>query len=232
MTKYSIIIPSRDEALSLPILVSELEKVLRRFSHEIIIINDASQDQTRKVLTNLSKNSKQIKVINFSIQQGKWAALVSGFKTAQGQVVITLDGDLQDDPRELPKLLSKFNQGYDLVSGWRKVRHDPFYKVAISNLGNGLVSALYQKNFHDLNSPFKIYRKEVIEALPKAGTMLRFSLLFAHRQGYRVIEIPVIHRKRQFGQSKFGIVKYIRILYDLVLVRLLFSGSGSLKKTK
>jgi glycosyltransferase involved in cell wall biosynthesis len=230
-TIYSIIIPSRNEGESLKELFPQITKVMKNYRpYEILIIDDGSKDASGSILKNLSQKDKHLKVITFSTQQGKWAGLVAGLKKSQGSIIITLDGDLQDDPKELPKLLAKFNQKYDLVSGWRKTRQDPIYKVLVSNLGNNLISLLYNKNFHDLNSPFKVYRREVFENLPRAGTMLRFGMLFASIQGYRVVEIPVKHRARLYGKSKFGMIKYIRILYDLVLVALLFSGSGRIQK--
>ena len=228
-TVYSWVLPIYDEAKSLPQLISEIQKVMTGKSYEIIAVNDVSEDNTPTTLKSLTSRIPQLKVINFKLHQGKWAALSAGFQASQGQTIITLDSDLQDDPGEVKKLLNKLKQGYDLVSGWRKMRHDPFYKVIISKLGNWLASTLTNHNFKDLNSPFKVYRGEVLESLPKQGSLLRFTMLFADRLGYKVAEVPVNHRPRLYGKSKFGIVKYLRIIYDLILILLLFSGSGRLK---
>lgn len=214
----------------MPQLLSEITKVMRSKSFEIVAVNDSSKDSTQTILTSMSFQIPQLKIICFKSRQGKWAALETGFRQSKGQIIITLDSDLQDDPKEVRKLLAKLEQGYDLVSGWRKLRSDPIYKVLISNLGNFLVSALTKEIFHDLNSPFKIYRREVLDNLPKSGSILRFTMLFADRLGYKVAEVAINHRPRLYGKSKFGVVKYLRIIYDLVLVLLLFSGSGRLTK--
>ncbi|MDP3973338.1 MAG: glycosyltransferase family 2 protein [Candidatus Daviesbacteria bacterium] len=233
---YSWILPIKNEAESLPQLLEEITQVMRdkKYSSkgrpasgwEIIAVNDASTDSSLSIL----KSFTAVKILTFASPQGKWAALKAGFEAAQGQIIITSDSDLQDDPNEMRKLLTKFNQGYDLVSGWRKTRQDIFYKVWISNLGNKFASILNGHRFHDLNSPFKIYQREVLENIPQEGSLLRFSNLFAKKLGYKVSEVPIIHRPRLYGRSKFGIVKYLRIIYDLFLVMLLFTGSGRLKK--
>ncbi len=228
--QYSWILPIKNEALSLPQLFKEITQVMKGKNYEIIAINDASKDSTSTALKSLTVKIPQLKIINFRTHQGKWTALSAGFKASQGQMIITLDSDLQDMPSEFPELLLKLNQGYDLVSGWRKIRIDPIYKVGISRIGNWLASTLTGHQFKDLNSPFKVYRREVLESLPKEGSMLRFTMLFSSKLGYKVIEVPVNHRARIYGVSKFGLVKYLRIIYDLMLVQLLFTGSGSVKK--
>lgn len=229
-TTFSWVLPIKDEALSLSQLLKEIKSVMRDESFEIVAVNDASNGDTKNVLTKLGKRFPQLKSIHFSLHQGKWAALTAGLNKARGEVVITLDSDLQDDPQEAKKLLQKLNNGYDLVSGWRRERHDLFYKVWISRLGNWLVSILTNCQFRDLNSPFKIYRREILDSLPTQGSLLRFTLLFAHKLGYQTAEVPIIHRPRLYGQSKFGLVKYLRIIFDLLLVLLLFSGSGRIER--
>lgn len=226
--EYSWILPIKDEVLSLPQIIGEIKEVMKGQSFEIIAIDDASKDETKEVLEKIAKDTPQLKFIHLKSQEGKWFALSLGLKKAKGETIITSDSDLQDDPREFPKLLTKLEKGYDLVSGWRKKRHDPFYKVLISKLGNLLVSFLTKKKFHDLNSPFKVYRREVLNNLASQGSLLRFTILFAYNLGFKVAEVAVHHRPRFYGKSKFGVVKYLRILYDLVLVLLLFSGSGRL----
>ena len=231
---YSWVIPIKNESEALPRLIDEIKNMMVRAgkSYEIVAVNDASEDNTKKVLENLSKNFPQLRTINFPRHQGKWTALREGIKAAEGEIIITSDSDGQDKPSEVKKLLEQLENGYDLVSGWRKVRHDPFYKILISKIGNYLISILTKKDFKDLNSPFKVYRKEVLAAIPKEGSLLRFSMLFAYKLGFRIREIPITHRPRIYGKSKFGIIKYLRILYDLLLVYLLFSGSGRLTPRK
>lgn len=227
---FSWILPIYNEALSVSLLSVEIKEVMNGKSYEIIAVNDASEDSTAKVLQGISKKLNQLKIISLKTHKGKWAALLEGFKASKGQIIITLDSDLQDDPGQFPKLLKKLNKGYDVVSGLREKRQDPFYKVLISRLGNKLGSLLTGRLFKDLNSPYKLYRREVLENLPNTGSMLRFTMMFASKLGYKVDEVPIIHRRRLYGKSKFGIVKYIRILYDLILVLLLFQGSGRLRK--
>lgn len=236
---YSWILPIKDEAESLHKLLSEITMAMKdriASDWEVIALDDASKDNTLTTLTSLASRSEQtskipqLKVIHFKTHQGKWAALRAGFDASKGKVIITSDSDLQDDPAEVHKLLKKLNLGFDLISGWRHLRYDPSYKVLISRLGNNLASLLTGKNYKDLNSPFKVYRREIIDNLPTQGSLLRFSMLFAKRLGYKVAEVPVLHRPRLYGKSKFGIVKYLRIIYDLILVLLLFRGSGRLTK--
>lgn len=223
---YSWVLPAKNEADSLPQLLLEINKAMRKHSLEIILVNDGSGDQTRTVLKQKKYRFSQLKIINFPLPQGKWAALRAGLALAQGEFIITADADLQDDPGEISKLTPYLSRGYDFVSGWRQKRRDAFYKVLISRLGNRLVSLATGQTFHDLNSPYKIYRQEILANLPQEGALLRFSLLFAHKMGYKTIEVPVHHRPRLHGQSKFGLFKYLRIIYDLILVLLLFTGSS------
>lgn len=260
MIKYSWILPVKNEAQSLPQLISEIAQVMHSvipmkigiYNYEIIAINDASKDTSLTTLTSLTTKFRQLKLISFKFQQGKWAALRAGFAASRGEIIITSDSDLQDDPKELPRLLAKLvpssslrgprasrggrsnlsHLGYDLVSGARLKRYDPPYKVILSKLGNYLASILTGRTFKDLNSSFKVYKRQVIDALPKEGSLLRFALFFADKLGYKVVEVPIAHRPRLFGQSKFGIVKYLRIIYDLILILLLFSGSGRIRKNK
>lgn len=232
--KYSWILPVKDEAESLPQLISEISKVMEGKKYEIIAVNDGSTDLTPKILKDLKKLKtlrNRLKIITFKPTQGKWACLGRGFSRSSGEIIITLDSDLQDDPMQVKKLLAKMEDGgFDLVSGMRKKRFDPLYKALTSRVGNFLVSSLSKQAFRDINSPFKVYKRQVLKELPVSGSLLRFSLLFAGRLGFRIKEVEIIHRPRLYGKSKFGVKKYIRILYDLVLVMLLFSGSGRLNK--
>lgn len=226
---YSWVIPVRDEAESLLKLFAEIKK-LRLKNLEIIVVDDASTDDSFKILQGYSKKFSNFKTVSLKTHKGKWEALRKGFEAVSGQIIITSDSDLQDEPKEVLVLLKKINAGFDLVSGIRKNRQDLFYKVWISGLGNFLVSLVYRHKFYDLNSAFKVYRREVLDSIPKQGSLLRFSMLFAYLLGFKVVEVGVRHRRRKFGKSKFGIVKYARIIYDLVLVMLLFSGSGKMRK--
>ncbi len=227
---YSWILPIKNEALSLSQILPEITHAMKNKNFEIIAVDDASNDNSLTILKSLSSQIPQLKIANFKTHQGKWAALRAGFDSSKGQFIITSDSDLQDDPMQIHKLFKKLNSGFDLVSGWRNIRYDPYYKVLISRLGNNLASLLTGKNYKDLNSPFKVYRKDLIDNLPSQGSLLRFSMLFACKLGYKVTEVPIHHRPRLYGKSKFGLLKYIRILYDLILISLLFSGSGRITK--
>lgn len=199
---YSIVLPIRNEAQSLPQLFDEIEQTFRSLPYEIIAVDDAS---------------------GYADHPGKWEALRAGINRAKGSVIITMDADLQDDPRQLPKLLKKLDEGYDIVSGWRKNRQDPAYKKVLTRLANIIYG------FRDFASPMKVYRRKALEDLPKEGSLLRYSFLFGHKLGFRVTEVPVAHRPRLYGRSKFGVIKYFRIFYDLILLSMLFRGSGKLK---
>lgn len=229
---YSWVFPVYNESESLLKLISEIAAVMKGKAYEILAVDDGSEDQSIKVLRSIQKKFPPLRILPLGTHEGKWAALGVGIGAARGNIIITIDSDLQDNPTEITKLLDKINGGYDIVSGWRKNRVDGAYKVFISHLGNWCVSFITGKKFYDLNTPFKVYRREVLEYIPKQGSLLRFSLLFAQKLGFKVIEIPVVHRPRLFGVSKFGVVKYLRILYDLILILLLFSGSGRLSKSK
>jgi glycosyltransferase involved in cell wall biosynthesis len=229
---YSWVLPIKNEALSLPRLITEIKTAMKGQIYEIIAVDDASNDNSLQILGKLQKQLPRLRIIHFTSCQGKWVALRTGLEKSLGRVIITLDSDLQDDPQEVSKLLHKLGQGYDVVSGWRKERVDPLYKVLISKLGNLLVSLLVKHKFQDLNSPFKVYRRAIIDNLPKEGSLLRFTLLFAYKLGYKIAEVSVVHRERFYGRSKFGMIKYMRIIYDLILVFLLFTGSGQLTKQR
>lgn len=228
--RYSWILPIRDEARSLPQLIREIGAVMARDRYEVICVDDGSRDSTDRTLKRLRRNHSPLRILSFRDPVGKWAALDRGIRSARGGIIITIDADLQDDPREVRVLLRMVQKGYDLVSGWRRPRHDPVMIVTLSRLGNWLVSRVTRRAYHDLNSPMKVYRRAVLDHLPRVGTLLRFSLLFADELGFCTIEVPVVHRPRRWGTSKFGTRKYLRIFYDFLLVRLLFWGSGGIRK--
>lgn len=227
---YSIILPIRNEDQSLPQLFDEIEQTFRGKPHEVIAIDDASTDQSLQTLRKIAKNSPSRRIIHLGEHLGKWAAIRAGIAKAHGDIIVTIDSDLQDDPKEILRLLPVLNRGYDVVSGWRKLRQDDWYKIVISNLGNALISLLARKKFHDLNAPMKVYRRIALMGLPREGSLLRFSLLFAHKLGYQTAEVSVRHRNRRYGKSKFGVIKYFRILYDSLLIFFLFSGSGRITR--
>lgn len=231
---YSWILPIWNEVSSLPQLVDEIARVMRGKSYEIVAVDDGSTDETKRVLLGLARRrTHRIPFVHLILlflpsHLGKWAALRAGLTRARGDILITLDADLQDDPNEAMKLIEKLKEGYDLVSGWRRDRKDSLYKIVISRMGNSLVSLLFGRQYHDLNAPMKAFRQSILAHLPHEGSLFRFSLLFADQLGFKTIEVPIRHHPRIYGRSKFGLIKYLRILYDLLLIRLLFTGSSRL----
>ncbi|MBI2268217.1 MAG: glycosyltransferase family 2 protein [Candidatus Blackburnbacteria bacterium] len=220
-TDLSFIIPAKNEAESIPTLYQEIVSVVRKLkkSYEIIFIDDGSTDSTFEKMKALHKKDIDVKVIRFRGNFGKSAALQVGFEKASGEIVLTLDGDLQDNPSEIPHFLAKLDQGYDLVSGWKKRRFDPSVKVIPSRiLNNFLTPLLTGVKLHDINCGFKAYRKEVVKSLNLYGELYRFIPVFAVKQAFRVTEIPVEHRARQHGISKFGWERNIKGFLDLLTI--------------
>lgn len=216
----SFVIPAKNEEESvLPLydeLISVLEGVSKNF--EIIFIDDGSTDNTFERLEKLRKQDKRVKVIKFRGNWGKSAALQAGFVHASGDIVFTMDADLQDNPGEIPAFLDKLAKGYDLVSGWKKIRHDPVGKVLPSRVLNYFTRLLTGVNLHDINCGFKAYRKEVVKTLNLYGELYRFIPIFAARQNFKVGEIIVEHRVRKHGKTKFGWERNLKGLLDLLTV--------------
>lgn len=218
--KLSFVIPAKDEEGSVEKLYNEIaiqaQKITKQF--EVIFIDDGSRDNTFNILKQISQKDKNLKVIKFRGNWGKAAALQTGFAHASGDIIFTMDADLQDNPAEIPNFLKKIEEGYDLVSGWKKDRHDPWHKVIPSRVLNWLTGKFTGVWLHDINCGFKAYRREVVENLNLYGELFRFIPVFAAKQNYKVTEIPVEHRKRKFGKSKFGIERNIKGLLDLITI--------------
>jgi glycosyltransferase involved in cell wall biosynthesis len=214
----SVVIPAYDEAESLPALTAELVSVLgaRGGSWEILYIDDGSRDGTAQALAALAAADRRVKGLSFRRNFGKSAALATGFRAARGKLVVTMDADLQDDPAELPKLIAKLEEGYDLVSGWKQNRQDPISKTLPSRLFNTVTSWVAGVRLHDFNCGFKVYRREVTLAIEVYGEFHRFMPALAHWAGFRVAELPVHHRPRKFGRSKFGAARFINGFLDLM----------------
>jgi glycosyltransferase involved in cell wall biosynthesis len=218
----SIIVPAMNEQESLPILfdriASQLDQLQLAHNYEIVFIDDGSTDRTFEVLKQLyNAHPGIVRVIRFRKNYGKTPALVAGFSRARGDVVFTMDADLQDDPQEIPRYLEKLDEGYDLVSGWKFPRLDPLSKTFPSRIFNGMVSKFTGVHLHDINCGFKAYRREVIEDphLKLYGDFHRFIPVIASSRGFRITEIKVHHNPRQFGVSKFGARRFAQGLIDL-----------------
>lgn len=216
----SFIIPVRDEEKNIPKLVMEILSVTKKIkkSYEIIFVDDGSTDQTFRVIKSLSKKYKTIKALRLRGNCGKSIALSAGFSQTKANIIFTLDGDLQDNPKEVPLFLNKISEGYDLVSGWKKKRYDPLTKTLPSKIGNMLTRSLTGVKIHDLNCGFKAYRKEVIRNLNLHGELYKFIPIIAYKQNFKVAEVVVEHRPRIFGKSKFGWERNLKGVLDLITV--------------
>ncbi|MFM7071529.1 MAG: glycosyltransferase family 2 protein [Planctomycetota bacterium] len=213
----SLVIPVYNERESLAKLHAELSEVAatERLSVEFIFVDDGSTDGSWEAIRALAAADARVGAVRFRRNFGKAAALRAGFDAARGQFVATLDADLQDDPRELPRFRAAIDAGADLVSGWKQVRHDPVDKVLPSRIFNWLVSRLSGVWLHDHNCGYKMYRREVLEDLPLYGEMHRFIPVLAAARGWRVDELTVHHRRREFGRSKYGFSRNIKGFLDL-----------------
>lgn len=218
--EFSIVIPVFNEEESLVELHQEILKscVHLHLSYEIIYIDDGSTDKSFNVLKKLYQENSHVKVLQFRKNFGKSEALSAGFSIAKGEMVITMDSDLQDDPSEIPKLLDKLKEGYDLVSGWKKKRKDPLSKRLPSKLFNRITSIMAGVHIHDFNCGLKIYRREVIESLDVYGELHRYLPAIAHRNGFSVTELVVKHRSRKYGKTKFGMARFSRGAFDFLTI--------------
>jgi dolichol-phosphate mannosyltransferase len=185
---------------------------------EILFIDDGSSDDSWTVIERLAKEDSRVRGIRFRRNFGKAAALSAGFEAAQGEFFVTLDADLQDDPHEIPRFLDEMNAGYDCVSGWKQVRHDPWHKTGPSRVFNWLVGWLTGVRLHDHNCGFKCYRREIFSEVRLYGELHRFVPVLAAARGWRVGEIVVNHRARKFGQSKYGVSRIVKGFLDLLTV--------------
>ncbi|MFZ2970799.1 MAG: glycosyltransferase family 2 protein [Minisyncoccia bacterium] len=220
----SIVIPAYDEAENLPVLYEEISQVMKTIAqrYEIIIVNDGSADKTEESIRNLcEKDRDHVLGINFKSNFGKATALKAGFQVAQGDIIITMDADLQDDPKEIPNFIAKIKEGYDLVSGWKRNRKDSFIKNTTSVLFNSVTCFVSRVKLHDINCGFKAYRSEVAKRLDLYGQLHRYIPVMVRNMRYKITEIPVHHRKRKFGKSKYGPIRFINGFLDLLTVMML-----------
>lgn len=224
----SIVIPVKDEAQSLPHLFEELTSVLKSLekNYEIIVINDGSTDDSKDVLVKLQKKYPPLTLINFHANFGKSAALAAGFIHSRGDVIVTMDSDLQDDPRDITKLLNTLNSGCDLVCGWRQHRADSSDKRWASWFFNNGTSWLTGVHLHDMNCGLKAMKKTVAHDINLHGELHRFIPVLAAKRKFQVTEIPVNNRKRRFGQSKYGFERSWRGIVDLMTAIFLTDYAG------
>jgi dolichol-phosphate mannosyltransferase len=224
--KLTVVVPVYDEEESvLPLLealVAELDNVADPY--EIIAVNDGSRDGSQQVLEVAAGHYPQLKIIQFRRNAGQTAALMAGIDHAGGDVIVTIDADLQNDPRDIPLMLAKLGEGYDVVSGWRQDRQDAaIRRNLVSRIANRLISRISGVRLHDYGCTLKAYRKEVLQGMRLYGEMHRFVPIYASWMGARVVEVPVRHHARQFGSSKYGLARVFKVVLDLVVVKF-FSG--------
>jgi glycosyltransferase involved in cell wall biosynthesis len=216
----SVVVPVHNEERSIGLLHEELQAALDPLGEEweAVYVDDGSTDESFSALTRLHAREDNVRVVRLRRNFGKAAALAAGFAQAAGERVVTIDGDLQDDPSEIPQLLAKLEEGFDVVSGWKTRRRDPLSRRLPSKLFNWVAGWMSGLRLHDMNCGLKAYRAEVVHNLVLYGELHRFIPVLAHEQGYRVAELPVNHRPREHGRSRYGVERYLRGFLDLLTV--------------
>ncbi len=217
--KYSVVIPVYNEQGNIPLLDNEIKEVMNKLAkkseYEVIYINDGSKDNSLNELKSLNG----IKIINFNRNYGQSTALDAGFKASKGDIVISMDSDLQNDPRDIPKMLEKLkDENLDVVCGWRKDRKDKKGFLILTGIGRFLRKKMIGDNIHDTGCTLRVYKKEAVKSLDLSGEMHRYILAFLRWKGFRIKEIVVNHRPRKFGKTKYGYSKAIRGFIDLIYV--------------
>ena len=218
----SIIVPAFNEAESLPELVDELSAAMKglQYRYELIIVNDGSTDHTREYLDELAGKDFKIKVIHLRTNSGQTTAMMAGIDHAKGEIIIPIDADLQNDPADIPHLLAKIDEGYDVCSGWRKHRKDnPIVRTLPSRIANGCIRLITGVRLHDYGCTLKAYRREIIKEIKLYGEMHRFIPVYAKWIGAKVTEIPVCHRARTHGKSHYGLKRTVKVILDLMVTR-------------
>jgi glycosyltransferase involved in cell wall biosynthesis len=216
----SVVVPLLNEEHSLETLYHEISNALEPLDQEfeVVFVDDGSTDGSLSVLSRMHDELPNVVVVHLRRNFGKAAALQAGFLEAKGDLVVTIDADLQDDPAEIPKLLAKLDEGFDLVSGWKTRRNDPFPRRLFSRIFNWSTGVISGVRLHDVNCGLKAYRAEVLQGVRVYGELHRFIPVLASYQGYRVAEIPVNHRARLHGRSRYGPERYVRGFFDLLSV--------------
>lgn len=225
----SVIVPVYNEAENLSALYEKSAMVLKRLDQpwELIFINDGSTDCSQDKLEELAEKDDSVKVIKFCRNFGQTAAMMAGVDYAEGHIIIPMDGDMQNDPADIPRLLDKLEQGFDVVSGWRQDRKDsPIKRNLVSRVANVIISFVSGVHLHDYGCSLKAYRKDVIKGVRLYGEMHRFIPIYASWFGARIAEIPVIHHPRQNGVSKYGLSRILKVIFDLMVVKFLSKYAG------
>jgi glycosyltransferase involved in cell wall biosynthesis len=219
--RLSVLVPIYNEADSIAELCGQLLAVLRELSldFEVIAVNDGSNDQSLERLREQSERHPEIKIVNFRRNYGQTAALMAAIDHSRGDILVAIDADLQNDPKDIPRLLAQLDQGYDVVSGWRRDRKDAaISRNFVSRVANKLISLISGVHLSDYGCTLKAYRREVIKDVRLYGEMHRFVPIYANMMGGKIIEIPVTHHARKFGQSKYGLERAVKVVLDLIVV--------------
>jgi glycosyltransferase involved in cell wall biosynthesis len=216
----SVVVPVRNEERSVELLYDEIQAALDPLEREweAVFVDDGSTDGSFAALTRLHARAANVRIVRLRRNFGKAAALAAGFRQSRGEVIATLDADGQDDPAEIPRLLAKLDEGFDLVSGWKTKRRDPWRRRLLSRVFNAVTGRISGVRLHDMNSGLKAYRAEVVRGMPLYGELHRFIPVLAHYRGFRIAELPVNHRAREYGRSRYGLERYLRGFFDLITV--------------
>jgi glycosyltransferase involved in cell wall biosynthesis len=224
----SIVVPIFNEEENIPLLHERVTAALAEsgLTYELILVDDGSSDRSFSLLQGIAQEDRRVKVIRFRRNFGQTAAMAAGFTAAAGRVIVPMDGDLQNDPADIPRLLAKIDEGYDVVSGWRKDRKDTFVNRKLpSMIANAIISRQTGVHLHDYGCTLKAYRREVLDGINLYGEMHRFVPALASQVGARVAELPVRHHPRLYGTSKYGISRTVRVVLDLMTVKFLLQYS-------
>lgn len=222
----SVVVPVYNEFENIPLLYDAVAKALDELNKEweLILVNDGSKDNSLDALKEVAaKDSQHVKVIGLRRNFGQTAAIAAGVDHASGEIIVLMDADLQNDPTDIPAMLAKLDEGYDLVSGWRKDRQDPFLRSFISRIANRIICKVTGVNLHDYGCTLKAYRREVITGFRLYGEMHRFIPAFANTFGAKIVEMPVKHHPRVLGKSKYGFERIVKVILDLITVKFLSS---------
>ncbi len=228
MQNLSIVVPFFNEEENVRILYSKLKQVLERenLDYEIIFVDDGSIDKTFAILKGIHQEDEKVKVIKLRKNFGQTAALSAGFDYAKGEIIVSMDGDLQHDPEDIPKFLEKIKEGFDIVSGWREERKDPFFRRKLpSKIANWLIRLISKVNIHDFGTTFKAYRREIIKNIHLYGELHRFIPALASEMGASITEVPIRNVPRKYGKSNYNLSRAIRVFFDLITVKFLISYS-------
>jgi glycosyltransferase involved in cell wall biosynthesis len=229
MPELSLIVPVYNEEENLPLLMEAICNSMQPLNREweVIFVDDGSSDRSREVLERLVEtNPEHVRAVIFRRNFGQTAAIAAGIDHSRGSIIVLLDADLQNDPADIPMLLARLDEGYDLVSGWRKDRQDnKFTRTLPSNIANGLISRVTGVHLHDYGCTLKAYRRDALEGFRLYGEMHRFIPVFAHSVGAKITELPVHHHARKFGKAKYGLERTVKVILDLFTVKFLLDYS-------